>query len=217
MPSPDRLSLEQLEQHCEHWMSSRIGSDPAHDLAHIRRVVRSAKQLARAEGAELSIVVVAAWLHDAVCLSKDHPERRQASRLSAAWAQEQLQQLADFEADWLAGVAHAIEAHSFSAGIPPRSLEAKIVQDADRLDALGAIGIARCMLVSGALQRSLYAEQDPFCQQRPPDDQRYGLDHFYTKLLRLPEQMQTRAAKQEAERRVTFMQTYLRELAGELL
>jgi len=90
-------------------------------------------------------------------------------------------------------VYHAIEAHSYSANIPTRTLEAEVVQDADRLDSLGAIGIARCLLVGGRLNLQMFNHDDPFCDEREPDDSRYTVDHFYAKLFKLPETMKTEA------------------------
>ncbi len=102
---------------------------------------------------------------------------------------------ADFPADRYPAVSHAIEAHSFSAAIPPRTLEAKIVQDADRLESLGAIGLARVFAVAGALNTILFDAEDPFADRRALDDRKYALDHFQCKLLRLPETMQTDKGK----------------------
>jgi uncharacterized protein len=116
----------------------------------------------------------------------------------------------------LGEIHHAIEAHSFSAAVRPRSLEARIVQDADRLEALGAIGIARCLLTGGNMGTPLYDPDDPFCDARDPDDRKYTLDHFYTKLFKLPGTMQTRAGRAEANRRVDYMRDFLAELAGEI-
>jgi len=92
-----------------------------------------------------------------------------------------------------------------------------VVQDADRLDSLGAIGIARCLLVGGRLDRPLCDADDPFCERRSPDDALYTLDHFYTKLLKLPATMQTAAGRAEAERRAGLMQEYLDALRAEIL
>lgn len=117
---------------------------------------------------------------------------------------------------YLQEINHAIVAHSFSANVNPATLEAKIVQDADRLDAIGAVGIARCFQVSTSLGRSLYSTIDPFCSNREPDDGTYTIDHFYSKLLKLADTMQTNSAREEAVKRAKFMQCYLEQLAREI-
>ncbi len=190
-------------------------ADAAHDRAHVRRVVATARDLAREEGAERAVVVPAAWLHDCVVVPKDAAARAQASTLAAERAARFLAE-AGYPAPWIPAIRHAIEAHSYSAGIPPETPEARVVQDADRLDALGAIGIARCFAVGGALGRALYDPEDPFCADRPPDDGTYVVDHFYAKLLKLPATMQSEAGRAEAERRVRFMRQYLRALGREI-
>jgi uncharacterized protein len=190
-------------------------ADAAHDRAHIRRVVATARQLAAHEGAPPEVVRPAAWLHDCVALPKDAPDRSRASTRAADAALAFLTD-AGYPEEWHGAIHHAIEAHSYSAGVPPKTSAAKVVQDADRLDALGAIGIARCFMVGGALGRPLYAPDDPFCTNRAPDDRTYTLDHFYAKLLRLPETMQTDAGRAEAEHRAAFLRTYLDRLASEI-
>ena len=115
--------------------------DPAHDILHFVRVVATAKRLCMAEKAMTEVVVPAAWLHDFVIVPKNDPRRTAASRLSATAACDFLRSL-DYPECYLSAIHHAIEAHSFSAGISPLTLEAKIVQDANRLDGLGAIGVA---------------------------------------------------------------------------
>ncbi len=156
-----------------------------------------------------------AWLHDCVQVPKDSPDRALVSRLAADEACRFLARQ-DYPAELLPEVHHAIEAHSFSAGVEVRTREAAVVQDADRLDALGAIGIARCLLTGGALGSDVYHPDDPFCAQRDPDDRAFMVDHFYAKLLTLPETMQTGAGRAEAERRVRIMQDYLAELGREI-
>ncbi|MFO7314036.1 HD domain-containing protein [Rhodothermus marinus] len=190
-------------------------SDPAHDLEHVRRVVRWARRLALAEGADLAVVLPAAWLHDCVLVPKDHPERPLASRKAADRAVVLLRE-AGYPESLLPAIHHAIEAHSFSAGIPPRTLEACVVQDADRLDALGAIGLARMVMLGGATGRPLYDPAEPVPRNRLPDDRRYVLDHLFTKLLHLADRMQTEAGRREAQRRAAFLQTFLEELQREL-
>ncbi|MEO1630929.1 MAG: HD domain-containing protein [Bacteroidota bacterium] len=189
--------------------------DGGHGLGHIRRVVATVTHLADAEGARLDVVLPAAWLHDCVAVAKDDPRRRQASRLAADTATAFLRD-AGYPAEPLPAIAHAIAAHSFSAGIPPETLEAQVVQDADRLDALGAIGIARAWLVGGSLGLPLAHEDDPFAQHRPLDDRTYALDHYFVKLLRLTDTMQTNAGRAEASRRTAVMQAYLDQLREEM-
>lgn len=190
-------------------------ADAAHDIAHIQRVVATATALARAERADLAVVLPAAWLHDCVSVPKDSPQRAQAARL-AADAAERFLRAAGYPPAHLPGIHHAIEAHSFSAGVAPRTPEARVVQDADRIDALGAIGVARCLMLGGALGRRLYDPAEPRPRQRPPDDLAYTLDHFYTKLLRLTATMQTTAGRAEAARRTAFMRGFLAQLGGEI-
>jgi uncharacterized protein len=148
-------------------------------------------------------------------MAKDSALRAQGSRLAAEAATAFLASI-KYPEEWLDDVYHAIEAHSYSAGIEPRTAEAQVVQDADRLDSLGAIGIARCLLVGGRLDRPLCAVDDPFCDERPPDDGRYTIDHFYAKLLKLPATMQTEAGRAEAERRAALMRRYLDDLRAEI-
>jgi uncharacterized protein len=206
--------LAELEQHCAR-LISRAAGDAAHDPGHARRVVRNARKLAATKGARLEVVVPAAWLHDCVTVPKDSPQRAQASRLAADEAVRWLREWGCAEA-LLPEIAHAIEAHSFSAGLAPRTLEAKVVQDADRLEALGAVGLARCLMLGGALGRPLHAPEDPFCEHRTPDDRASTVDHFYTKLLRLADTMQTEGGRREARQRTEFLQAFLAQLRREI-
>ena len=113
-------------------------------------------------------------------------------------------------------IHHAIAAHSFSANIKIKTVEAQIVQDADRMDALGAIGVSRCMNVGGAIGRLLYSPDDPFCIERKADDKQYTLDHFFIKLLHIADSMNTPSAKAEATRRTTYMHDFLAQLKSEI-
>ncbi|WIG79239.1 HD domain-containing protein [Photobacterium damselae] len=197
------------------YLKSEISQDMAHDVDHILRVVKSAKMLCQQEGANIAIVLPAAYLHDCFSYPKDHPDRHLSSYKAADKAVEFLNSI-DYPSEYFEAIHHAIVAHSFSAQVTPTTLEAQIVQDADRLDALGAIGVTRCILVSAKLKRPLYQLDDPFCQQRSPDDNQYTLDHFYTKLLKLTDTMNTKSAKEEAGRRTEFMYAYLKQLELEL-
>jgi len=203
------------EQRFARFLEQENISDAAHDEAHVKRVVANARKLASAENARLEIVVPAAWLHDCVTVAKNSAERPLASRLAAEKAGQYLRQ-SGYPVEYVADIIHAIAAHSFSAQIAPETLEAGVVQDADRLDAIGAIGIARCFIVGGALNTRLYDPLDPFADSRPADDTVNVIDHFYVKLLRLAETMTTNAGREEALWRTTFMRQYLDQLRQEL-
>jgi uncharacterized protein len=196
-------------------VSQMDAADAAHDRAHVERVVATARRLAQTEAAQLEVVIPAAWLHDCVVVPKDHPRRNEVSARAAEAAGDFLKE-ADYPDQWIDDIEHAITAHSYSGPVAPETVEAKVVQDADRLDALGAVGIARAFMVGGALDHTLYDPDDPFCTDRPPDDDTYAIDHFYTKLLQLPDTMQTDAGRAEAERRAAYMRSYLERLADEI-
>lgn len=206
--------LDHWEAQFASWCADQP-TDAAHDVEHFRRVAAVARRIAAGEGAALEVVVPAAWLHDCVHVPKDSPDRARASLLAAEHAVRLLAGWG-YPSSWYEGIAHAIEAHSFSAGIPPRTLEARVVQDADRLDAIGAVGLARCLGLGGAMGRALYSTDDPFCRERAPDDRRFTVDHFYAKLLTLESTMQTASGRAEAARRTAFLQGFLDQLALEI-
>ncbi len=189
--------------------------DPAHDLLHVERVVACARSLAVSERASLDVVIPAAWLHDFVVVPKDDPRRSQASRLSAVAAVEWLKSIG-YPARFFEAIAHAIEAHSFSAAIECRTIEARVVQDADRLDGIGAIGLARLFVTAGLMRRALYSDDDPFCARREPDDSFFTIDHIYRKLFVVAESLKTDSGRAEGERRRRVVETYLEDLKREL-
>ncbi|MGH8250476.1 MAG: HD domain-containing protein [Steroidobacteraceae bacterium] len=211
----DALARSSWEPKILRFLEAQPGGDPGHGLVHLRRVVALAMRLAETERARPDVVWPAAWLHDCVHVAKDSPDRARASRLAAAQAVEFLG-AAGYPAECLPLIAHAIEAHSYSAAIEPRTIEARVVQDADRLDALGAIGIARCIAVGSALGRPLYEPDDPFCANRAPDDAGSSVDHFYSKLLKLGGTMKTAAGRSEARRRTGFVEAFLVQLQSEI-
>lgn len=205
----------QWEPLFERLLMSHMDGDAAHDLQHIRRVVTNARRLCLAENADESVVVPAAWLHDCVTVPKTSPDRKKASRMAAdqavIWLEEN-----HWPDDNLRAIAHAIEAHSFSAGIPAETLEAKVVQDADRLDALGAIGLARTLMLGATMQRELYHPEDPFASCRAADDSIYTIDHLYCKLLTLESTMQTATGREEAKQRTIYLRSFLAQLQKEI-
>ena len=206
----------ELEQRLENYIKQELdqNGDSGHDLAHIKRVVTTAKQLSGEEEADPTIVIPAAWLHDCVIIPKKDPRRNQASQLAAEKAKTWLAN-EGFANSELEAIGHAIEAHSFSAGIPPETLEARVVQDSDRLDAIGAIGIARCFAIGGQMGAAIYHPEEPFPENREADDRNWIVDHFFTKLLNLEDQFQTESGRREAQKRTDFMKNYLQQLRAE--
>ncbi len=187
---------------------SDADGDGAHDINHLHRVWQAARILLDDyPQADALVVQAACYLHDLVNLPKDDPQRHLASRQAAQLARRHLQQL-DFPADQLDAVAHAIEAHSFSAGIAPTTIEAQIVQDADRLDALGAVGLARLFYTAGRMGSRLAHADDARATHRAPDDRRYALDHIACKLETLPATMQTDAGRRLGQQRVQWLRDF---------
>ena len=212
------MDLYQWQQRFEAWLSEHHShGDAAHDISHFRRVWATAQRLAEESDADRLVILTACYFHDIVSLAKNHPERSRSSAMAAEQTLTILQSdFPDFPPERYAAVLHAIEAHSFSAGMAPRSEEAKIVQDADRLEALGAIGLARVFAVSGALNNILFDADDPFADRRELDDKKYALDHFQCKLLRLPETMQTEKGRAMALHNARFLVQYMAKLSAEL-
>ncbi|HCG7767860.1 TPA: HD domain-containing protein [Vibrio parahaemolyticus] len=208
-------SLSQFEPLFLEFMQQEMQVDAAHDIEHVKRVVKTAKQLCDEENADIAIVLPAAYLHDCFTYPKDHPNRQQSSAIAAKKAIAYLESI-QYPQHYHDAIAHAIEAHSFSANIRPNTLEAQIVQDADRLDALGAIGVTRCIQVSTHFNAQLYNDNDIFAKERELNDKQFTVDHFQTKLFKIVDTMNTESAKLEANKRKAFMQTYLEQLHDEV-
>ncbi|MEO8970488.1 MAG: HD domain-containing protein [Ktedonobacteraceae bacterium] len=190
--------------------------DPAHGWEHVLRVYSLALSIAEREEADSFIVGTAALMHDLGRIvsntTKHHAE------VSVTLAREILDAQGVPPAIQQA-ILHAIEAHSFSRNIEPRTLEACVVRDADRLDGLGATGIIR-WAITGTIRRTpqtlTYHADDPFAEHHEPDDTRYMLDHFCTKLLKLSNTMTTPTGRALARHRTAVMQTFLNDLRAEL-
>lgn len=188
---------------------------PSHDLSHVERVLRTAERLAEREGADRDVCRAAALLHELVNLPKDHPDSARSGDLCAEEAARVLRG-AGAEAVFVERVADAIRDHAFSKGVVPGSLEGKILQDADRLDAIGAIGVARCIATAAEMGSRLYDPQDPLARARPLDDKAFALDHFERKLFRIPALLHTASARAQAEERVAFMRAFVAQLGREV-
>lgn len=189
--------------------------DPGHDWAHIQRVVASATLLAEKEAALKEIVIPAAFLHDIVNVPKNHPERARASTLAADKAIKLLEKHGA-DSQYFTRIHQAIVEHSFSKGLAPSTIESACVQDADRLDALGAIGILRCTAVNVEMKAKFYDPEDPFAEHRELNDKQWMLDHYEVKLLRLQDTFTTTQGRLEAQRRTEFMRSFLHQLRSEI-
>lgn len=201
----------------EQIIGALFDGDGSHDIGHYRRVYRNALAIVSGskEKTHPFVLLAAAMLHDIVNLPKNHPERHLASRHSAQKAAEILRGMGICET-LIERIYHAIEAHSFSAGIKARTFEAKVLQDADRLDALGAIGLARTFYVNGKMGTQLFDIDDPMGEQRDLDDKSFALDHFEMKLLKLPQMMQTPMGKILAHRRAKILKRFRAQLLDEI-
>lgn len=174
--------------------------DGSHDVSHLARVWKNAKVIQSEEGGDLELLAASIMLHDCVQVPKNSALRSGASKLSAEKARSVLKAL-QWNARRVDVVTEAIESHSFSAGLIPASLEGRILQDADRLDAIGLVGIARCFYTAGRLSSQLYDPLDPRGEARQLDDSRFALDHFPRKLLSLAKEFKTSTGRRLAQDR----------------
>ncbi|MGO4448959.1 HD domain-containing protein [Phyllobacterium sp. TAF24] len=190
-------------------------TDGSHDVSHLLRVWKNASAIHAAEGGDKEILVASTILHDCVAVEKNSPLRAQASQLAAKKASDLLTDIG-WQTHKIAAAAHAIEAHSFSANIPPRTLEAQILQDADRLDAIGMVGAARCFYIAGRMGSGLYDPADPTAINREFDDRNFAIDHFETKLFKLTAGFNTAKGAQIAQARQERLRRFLDEFLDEI-
>ena len=182
-------------------------SDAAHAFDHVLRVYRLAERIGRAEGADLRVVLTAALLHDVARSGPDH-------HLRSAEAARDI--LAGEPPPFVEQVAHCIAAHRFRKGPPPETLEARVLQDADKLDAIGAIGVARAFAHAGHQGSRLWAPLSQVAGEAPPSGANYTPVHeFWHKLRQLAAQLHTDTAQQMAHERHMFMESFFHQLERE--
>ena len=196
-------------------VKKRTENDPAHDFEHTIRVYKNAQKICKKEKVNEKLVLSAALLHDIVSYPKSD-KRSKTSSIKSATKSKQILEKLDFSKEEITIISDAIRDHSFSQNKIPKTLEGKILQDADRLDALGAIGIARVFATGGLLQRPFYNINDPFCKKRIPDDKTWTVDHFFQKLLKLESLMNTKSGKTEAKKRTKIIKEFLNQLRMEI-
>ena len=199
--------------------------DAAHDFSHILRVAKlivdiyskeiDTRESRVATPAEIDACLVSAVLHDCVPVPKDSPLRKESSKLASQKAREWLTEL-NWESTQIDEIASAVLTHSFSANIPPKSLLGEALQDADRLEALGALGLFRTIATGVAMGAAFFDPLDPWAKSRDLDDRKFTIDHFFTKLLKLPQSLKTKAAKIEAQKRADYLEQFLTQLKKEI-
>ena len=198
--------------------------DAGHDMAHFERVMREcvkiySEEVYRKHGrsikdSEVKDAIVAALLHDCFPVAKSSPLRKESSRLSSERAKEWLTELSwGPSTDEVVGAIHD---HSFSSGRIPQTMLGEALQDADRLEALGAIGLYRVIATGVSMGTQLFDPQDPWAENRPLDDRKFSLDHFYTKLLKLPDSFRTATAREEAKKRADYLRGFAEQLKREI-
>ncbi|NEU55320.1 HD domain-containing protein [Halorussus sp. MSC15.2] len=196
---------------------SSDGVSPAHDWHHVERVARIAETLTEEYDADEDVLFAAVWLHDIGRAREDRGEIDDHAEWGAREAGEILRDLGA-DAETVEAVQHCVRAHRYSNDVEPETREAEILSDADNLDALGAVGIARCFSYGGELGSPIH---DP---DLPPeaDDSPVGetqFNHLHKKVLALPERMYTEAGREVAEERrayvAEFAERFEREVAGD--
>jgi uncharacterized protein len=189
-------------------------ADSAHDFDHVLRVVHLADRIAQAEGADRDIVHAAALLHD---IGLD--EGRAGHETSAANRAREILSTQGYDESFCNAVAHAIESHRFRAGPTPHTLEAQVLFDADKLDAIGAIGIARAFAFGEHRGQKLWGEVAPDYVDQPAgaDPRTHTAVHeFHVKLSKIKDRMFTPTGKQLAAERHAFMVAYYEQLDREV-
>lgn len=202
-----RSWIEPIKTAVQKELNKNTSIDDSHGYSHLCRVTELALQFAKEEEANELIVFAAGMFHDIVSLPKNHPDSSKSSILAAKRAEEILVEL-NFPLEHIPNICHSIKAHSFSANIPPETIEAKCVQDADRMEALGAFGLMRVFYCCGMFGTEILDEKDPGAVNRQVNDKKFALDHFEQKLFTLQKTMQTKSGTCIAASLTEFLKTY---------
>jgi uncharacterized protein len=205
------ISVEQARQYYRE-------ADPAHDFSHVLRVTHMAELLARREGADVEVVRVAALLHDISRLDdttlamQANPDTDHA--LLAARAVRHI--LGDEPPAFVDAVAHAIEAHRFRNEVEPETLEARVLFDADKLDSIGAVGVARVFAYAGTLGNPLWGDVPQGYAPQERDKTHTPRHEFEMKLRHLKDRLYTASGREIAEGRHAFMLAFFEQMAAEV-
>jgi uncharacterized protein len=195
------------------------GADVIHDFDHIIRVYRMAERIGRAEAAQLDIVHAAALLHDADELMAESASARANHHERSADFAALILGDEGWPSDRIERVQHCIRAHRFRGTKAPQTLEAQVLFDADKLDAIGAIGAARALGYAALHGNPFYAEPSPeFLEswELAEDEVHTAYHEYLFKLARIPERLYTATGKAIAQERVAYMREFFERLGMEL-
>ncbi len=194
-------------------------SDAVHAFDHIERVYHMAERLARLEGADLEIVHAAALLHDTGETTPGAEERASHHFAAADFAAEVLQE-EGWAAERIAAVQHCIRAHRFRDGRePPQTIEAKVIFDADKLDVLGAIGVARAVAYATLAGEPVFAQPSRrflATGEKEPGEPHSSYHEFLFKLSKIQGRLFTASARALAEQRAAYLAGYYEQLQAEI-
>ena len=195
------MNKDQILKSTENFIKSQFsGEGTGHDYFHIERVVKVARKIASEENADLFLVELAAWLHDLGDYKLNNGIDKSEELISEFLNELNLPQ------ETISKTIEIVSQVSFSKGKTAETLEAQIVQDADRLDAIGAIGLARVFAYGGSKHREIWNPENP---------DETSIQHFYDKLLKLKDLMNTNSARKIAEERHLFMEEFLKKFYDE--
>jgi uncharacterized protein len=207
-----QLIIEKTEEFVKEKLK---GESSGHDWYHIYRVKKVAEKIANEEGADQFICVMAALLHDIADEKIAGSEEKGIAEVKH-WLESM-----SVENEYITHILNIISTMSFKGGnySAIQSLEGKVVQDADRLDAIGAIGIGRTFAYSGAKGQLMYDPEIPVREKMTKDQYRNekstAVNHFYEKLLKLKDTMNTSCAKKLADERHAFLESFLEQFFSE--
>lgn len=209
--------LQTWNRHCLSFIVSNYKPvDPAHDIDHLLRVLRTAFHIAdNYADIDRCVLLIACYFHDYLSSSKSVTFSELSSRVTADHV-EKIFGRDLLSAHQLQKLHNAILCHSYSAQRLGESIESDILYDADKIDALGAIGIARLFCVAGAIRSKIYDYADPFFESRDSDDKQFAIDHFYKKILLLPEKMRTPEGRSLAKKKVRIVEHFLDQLRTDI-
>lgn len=195
------------------------GADPIHDFSHVLRVLALAERLAEMEGADREIVRAAVLLHDVSRPADSDLALTAAEETDHAVlaGREARRILAGEDPAFVDAVVHAIEAHRFRNNIEPQTLEAKVLFDADKLDAIGAVGVARAFAYGGHLGQPLWGPVSEGYRPGQNNDEPHTAHHeFHVKLKHIKERLYTSGGRRLAEERHRFMVAFFEQMAAEV-